>query len=131
MNLLITGGCGHIGSYLAENIYKIKKIKKTFIVDNFKTTQISPLLYTHKKKNLSFNIKELTKKEGWYRRYQILLHHGHHRDPVNIKLQFAPWRYLIYTYGLVYLLYSLIFLNFSTATSPANSISPRSSQIPF
>ena len=24
---------------------------------------------------------ELTKKDGWYRRYQILLHHGHHRDP--------------------------------------------------
>ena len=26
MNLLITGACGHIGSYLAENIHKIKKI---------------------------------------------------------------------------------------------------------
>ena len=45
---------------------------------------------------------ELSKKEGWYRRYQIILHHGHHRDPDNIKLQFAPWRYLIYTYGQVY-----------------------------
>jgi len=38
--------------------------------------------------------KQLTKKEGWYRRYQIVLHHGHHRDPDNINLQFAPWRYL-------------------------------------
>ena len=28
MNILITGACGHIGSHLAENIYKIKKIKK-------------------------------------------------------------------------------------------------------
>ena len=45
MNLLITGGCGHIGSYLAEKIYKIKKIKKIFIFDNFKTTQISSLQY--------------------------------------------------------------------------------------
>ena len=63
MNLLITGGCGHIGSYLAENIYKIKKIKKTFIVDNFKTTQISSLFNTHKKNNLSFYIKDLTKKD--------------------------------------------------------------------
>ena len=34
MNLLITGCCGHIGSYLAENVYKIKNIKITFIVDN-------------------------------------------------------------------------------------------------
>ena len=28
MNLLITGCCGHIGSYVAENIYKIKKVKE-------------------------------------------------------------------------------------------------------
>ena len=28
MNLLITGGCGHIGSYLAENITKLKKKKQ-------------------------------------------------------------------------------------------------------
>ena len=41
MNLLITGGCGHIGSYLAENLNKIKKIKKTYIVDNLKSTQIN------------------------------------------------------------------------------------------
>ena len=27
MNILITGSCGHIGSYVAENIHKIKKIK--------------------------------------------------------------------------------------------------------
>ena len=63
MNLLITGGCGHIGSYLAENIYKIKKIKKTFIIDNFKTTQISSLFNTRKKNNLRFYIKDLTKKD--------------------------------------------------------------------
>ena len=30
MNILITGSCGHIGSYVAENIHKIKKIKKHF-----------------------------------------------------------------------------------------------------
>ena len=62
--------------------------------------------------------RELTKKEGWYRRYQIVLHHGHHKDPDNIKLQFAPWRYLIYTYGQVYLLYSLILWSFPAAMVP-------------
>ena len=30
MKLLITGACGHIGSYLVENIHKIKKIKGMF-----------------------------------------------------------------------------------------------------
>lgn len=35
MNILITGACGHIGSYLVSNIHKIKKIKKIILVDNF------------------------------------------------------------------------------------------------
>ena len=34
MNILITGACGHIGSYLADNIYKIKKVKKIYLVDD-------------------------------------------------------------------------------------------------
>ena len=64
MNLLITGGCGHIGSYLAENLNKIKKIKKTYIVDNLKSTQISSLFNTHKRNNLKFYIKDLTNKNA-------------------------------------------------------------------
>ena len=39
MNILITGSCGHIGSYVAENIHKIKKIKKTYLVDNLKSNR--------------------------------------------------------------------------------------------
>ena len=49
MNLLITGCCGHIGSYLVNNIHKIKKIKKCFIVDNFNSTQINSLFNSKKK----------------------------------------------------------------------------------
>ena len=64
MNLLITGGCGHIDSYLAENIHKIKKIKKTFIIDNLKTTQISSLFKSQKKNNLNFYIKDLSIKNS-------------------------------------------------------------------
>ena len=64
MNLLITGGCGHIGSYLAEHIHKIKKIKKTFIIDNLKTTQISSLFKSQKKNNLNFYIKNLSIKNS-------------------------------------------------------------------
>ena len=37
MNLLITGCCGHIGSYLVDNVDKIKNIKKTFIVDSLES----------------------------------------------------------------------------------------------
>ena len=31
MNLLITGACGHIGSFISQNIYKINKIKNLFV----------------------------------------------------------------------------------------------------
>ena len=51
MNLLITGCCGHIGSYLVNNIYKIDKINKTFIVDNLHSTQINSLFNIHKRNN--------------------------------------------------------------------------------
>ena len=64
MNLLVTGGCGHIGSYLAEHINKIKKVKKTFIVDNLKSTQLSSLFKSKKKNNLKFFIKDLTNKDS-------------------------------------------------------------------
>jgi UDP-glucose 4-epimerase len=36
MNVLITGGAGFIGSHLAEHLYKKNKIKKIYILDNFK-----------------------------------------------------------------------------------------------
>lgn len=49
MNLLITGACGHIGSYLAENIYKIKKIKKTILIDNMNSNRFCSLFNSKKK----------------------------------------------------------------------------------
>ena len=64
MNLLITGCCGHIGSYLVNNLYKIKKIKKVFIIDNFKSAQINSLFNSKKINNLKFYNLDLTKKSS-------------------------------------------------------------------
>ena len=64
MNLLITGCCGHIGSYLVNNIYKIDKINKTFIIDNFHSTQINSLFNIHKRNNIKFYNLDLTKKNA-------------------------------------------------------------------
>ena len=61
MNLLITGCCGHIGSYLAENVHKIKNIKKTFIVDNLESNRFYSIFSQKKKNNLKFLIKDLKK----------------------------------------------------------------------
>ncbi len=63
MNLLITGSCGHIGSYVAENIYKIKKIKKTFLIDNFESRRFCSLFNSKKKNKLKFLLRQLDKKK--------------------------------------------------------------------
>ncbi len=64
MNLLITGCCGHIGSYIAENVHKIKKIKKTFVVDNIKSNRFCSLFNLNKKNNLKFHLVDVDKKNS-------------------------------------------------------------------
>lgn len=64
MNLLITGSCGHIGSYVAENVYKIRKIKKTFLIDNFESRRFCSLFNSRKKNKLKFILRQLDKKKS-------------------------------------------------------------------
>ena len=52
MNIIITGCLGHIGSYLIHNLYKIKKVKNIYLVDNNSNNKISTL----------FNLKIKNKK---------------------------------------------------------------------
>ena len=59
MNLLITGCCGHIGSYLSENVHKIKNINKTYIIDNLESNRFYSIFDSKKKNNLTFIIKDL------------------------------------------------------------------------
>jgi nucleoside-diphosphate-sugar epimerase len=59
MKVLITGACGHIGSFLAENIHKIKGISKTILVDNLKSNRFNSLYNFEKKNNLSFFLRDL------------------------------------------------------------------------
>ena len=50
MNILITGACGHIGSYLVHNVHKIKGVKKVYLVDDLKNGRINTLFNSKKKK---------------------------------------------------------------------------------
>ena len=59
MNLLITGCCGHIGSYLVNNLFKIKNIKKTLIIDNLSSTNINSLFNINKKNDITFLNRDL------------------------------------------------------------------------
>ena len=59
MKIIITGACGHIGSYVAENVHKIKKIRNTVLVDNLKSNRFSSIFNLRKKSNIKFYIKDL------------------------------------------------------------------------
>ena len=59
MKILITGACGHIGSYFIENLYKIKKVKKAFLIDNLKSNRFNSLFNTNKKNKVEFYLKDL------------------------------------------------------------------------
>ena len=64
MKLIITGACGHIGSYVAENIFKVKKIKKTILIDNLKSNRFCSIFNQNKKNNLEFHLGDLTNEKS-------------------------------------------------------------------
>ena len=74
---MITGACGHIGSYIVENIYKIKKIKKVTLIDNLSSKRYSSLfdIATSKKKIEFFNI-DLSQKKSLrhFKRHDVVIH---------------------------------------------------------
>mgnify|MGYP006075849593 CR=1 FL=1 len=77
MNLLITGGFGHIGSHIIANINKIEKIKKLYIIDNIHNNKPNSLfnIKKTKKKIYLFN-KDLSQKDSLksFPKVDIVLH---------------------------------------------------------
>ena len=61
MKILITGGLGHIGSYIIQHINKIKVLKKTYIIDNFSTQRYCSLFnLPRSNKKICFIQKDLS-----------------------------------------------------------------------
>ena len=55
MNILISGGFGHLGSALIEKFTNNKKIKKIFIIDNFLTQRFCSFIKVKKEKIIFFD----------------------------------------------------------------------------
>ncbi len=62
MNILITGGLGHIGSYIIEGLIKNKKIKRIFVIDNISNNRFD-VLFSINKKKVKFLLGDLTDKK--------------------------------------------------------------------
>ena len=56
MKIIITGACGHIGSYVTDKINQIKKIKEVILIDNLNSQRYSSLFNLKKILNLVFII---------------------------------------------------------------------------
>jgi len=76
MRIIITGACGHIGSYVAENVHKIKKIKNTILIDNMESNRYCSIFNLKKKSNFKFHIKDLNdiKSLNEFKKVDYLIH---------------------------------------------------------
>ena len=76
MNILITGACGHIGSYLVENLHKIKKVKKAFLIDNLESNRLDTLFNYKRKNKIEFFKRDLTdpKSLKGFKNINIVIH---------------------------------------------------------
>ena len=76
MKIIITGACGHIGSYVAENVHKIKKIKNTILIDNLESNRYCSIFNLKKKSNFKFHIKDLNniKALNEFKKVDYLIH---------------------------------------------------------
>jgi len=81
MKLLITGACGHIGSYLVENIHKVKKIKEVILIDNFNTQRYNSLFHLNKKIKFSFFNIDLSRSSlKKFKRVNYVIHCASHTN---------------------------------------------------
>ena len=77
MKILITGGLGHIGSYILKRASEFNAINKIYIIDNFSSERYSTLFnISIKKKKIIFIKKDLSKKNSLKKipKVDIVLH---------------------------------------------------------
>ena len=86
MNIIITGCLGHIGSYLIHNLYKIKKVKNIYLIDNNSNNKISTLFNLKiKNKKIYFIYDNLTQPKKFFKikNIQVLIHLASITDAQN------------------------------------------------
>ena len=85
MKIIITGGCGHIGSYVIKNIEKIDKVKQLIIIDNLNTQRVSSLFNLSKKIKKSYYNKDLSEKNSLniFKKVDLIIHFASHTNAEN------------------------------------------------
>ena len=76
MKIIITGACGHIGSYVSENIHKIKKVNELILIDNFNSQRYSSIFKLKNKINTKFYQMDVSKKNSlnMFKKINLVIH---------------------------------------------------------
>ena len=76
MKIIITGACGHIGSYVSENIHKIKKVNELILIDNFNSQRYSSIFNLKNKINTKFYQMDVSKKNSlnMFKKINLVIH---------------------------------------------------------
>jgi len=85
VKIIITGACGHIGSYLVSNIYKIKKIKEIFLIDNFHSKKYWPIFNLKNKPKFSFHQIDVSKVNSLdvFKKIDLVIHCASYTNAEN------------------------------------------------
>ncbi len=76
MKIIITGSCGHIGSYVVENLSKIKKVKTAILIDNLKSNRFNSIFNLKNKPKIFFFQRDLTNKKSLndFKNVDLIIH---------------------------------------------------------
>jgi UDP-glucose 4-epimerase len=76
LKIIITGACGHIGSYLISNIYKIKKVKKIILIDSLYSNRYWSIFNLKNNKIFSFYQIDISKPNSLdkFKKVDLVIH---------------------------------------------------------
>lgn len=75
MKIIITGACGHIGSYVTDKINNIKKIKEVILIDNLNSQRYSSLFNLKKNIKFSFYNIDLSRESlNKFKKINLIIH---------------------------------------------------------
>ncbi len=81
MKLLITGACGHIGSFILEQIHNVKKIKEVVLIDDFSGQRYEAILNLKNKIKYSFfNLDLSREKLKKFKKVDFVIHCASHTN---------------------------------------------------
>ncbi len=76
MNIIITGACGHIGTFLAEKFRIEKNIKNIYLIDNISSKNYNFFFKKKKIKKFKFHFIDITKKNSLnvFKNIDVVIH---------------------------------------------------------